>query len=130
MRCNLLIPLTLLLPVLAGGAAADCPKDSPRAQLQAELAEVEANIARGYRIRIYAEAGFSTTAQRVPLARRGPEGTRRTSSEWMTRHVYLDPDDPTRPLDPTRLHAPIDPKAEGQRRDDLRARLDAIDGCG
>lgn len=130
MYCNLLIPVTLLLSVLAGGAAADCPDDMRRSRLQAELAEAEANIARGYRIRSYAEAGFFTTRQRVPLVRQGPDGVRRATGEWMTRHVYLDPDDPTQPLDPARLHAPIDPMAERQRRDDLRARLDGLDGCG
>lgn len=131
MRCNLLIPSTLLLAVLAGGAVAGCPKDSPRMRLQTELAQVEANIDRGHRIRSHAEAGFSTTAQRVPVMRPGPDGVRRLSGEWMTRHVYLDPDDPKRPLDPARLHAPIDPQTEAQRRDLLHARLDALGGgCG
>lgn len=131
MRCNLLIPSTLLLAVLAGDAVAGCPKESPRMRLQTELAQVAANIARGSRIRSHAEAGFSTTAQRVPVMRPGPDGVRRLTGEWMTRHVYLDPDAPNQPLDPARLHAPIDPKAEGRCRDRLHARLDALGGgCG
>lgn len=124
----------LVLPMLliAGTAFADCAEQAAaREDLQQELAEVQENIAHGYRIRSHAEAGFHTSAQRVPVLRDDGKGGRRFTGEWMTRHMYLAPDDPGQPLDPVRLRAPIDPAAEALRRDALIDRLAALSaGCG
>lgn len=126
MTRNMLLVLPLLL--WGGAAVAQCDDQSAakRAGLEEELARAAENLARGYRIRSYEEAGFRTTPQRVPLRVPSTDGQLRLSGQWMTRHVYLDPDDPSKPLDQTRLHAPIDPVAEAQRRDGIRARLDAM----
>ncbi|MDO5641671.1 MAG: hypothetical protein Q4G26_04685 [Paracoccus sp. (in: a-proteobacteria)] len=97
------------------------------ASLRARIAEAGENLTRGYRIMSYAEAGFHPSPQRVPVG----DGAGQPVSDWMVRYVYLDPDDPAKPLDLRRLHAEIDSATETARRDAMIRDLAGLQAeCG